>query len=110
MMIADDSRISRTGINSGYMVRLIVYTLPQQIYLLCKRSFGVSPEWLLPPPGLLARLKQLQPLPIHIRHRFRIMGNDDVLADPRRCPALFNHLVDLIVDPIPIFTISFSVE
>ena len=55
-------------------------------------------------------LEQLEPLPIDIRHCFRIIGNDDVIPYPGRRPALFDHFIDLFVNPVPVITGSLGVE
>ncbi len=56
------------------------------------------------------RSKQMKPLTIHIGNRFRIIGDDDIVFDPLRRPALSYHFVNLLVNPVPEITSALRVE
>ena len=52
----------------------------------------------------------LKPLAVNIGDRFRIIGDDDVVFNPGRCPALLNHFVNLCGDAGPEISIALGIE
>lgn len=98
----------------GYNVRLIKTNFPDPVKLEFHRlpvqaRDGRHNDMFRREPGIQGS-KELQTLAVNPGDGLRIVGDNDIVLDPFRRPAAFDHLIDLGLDPGPKIAAALGVE